>query len=405
MAAADRGPRWYDVLWRILRPAAIFLTACLLVVGALSIAARYVYRNFLMPVDETDKTPIAVTIKRGSSISAIARQLKEADIIRNKGVFQYMADFMGKGGKLKAGEYELNRAMTLTQVMDALEEGDGGQEVMTFRLIEGTTIEEMGASLVEQGVFKDDKRFLELCRSGEAFRADYPFLAETLDSEDEGKLYKLEGYLFPDTYEIYIGSSEETIIAKMLSRMKVIYGIQYMERAEELNMSMDEVLTLASMIQKEGKRATFSKVSSVFHNRLKKDMYLGSDVTVQYALGIRNLVLTQSQLDADSPYNTYIHKGLPVGPVCNPGNEAIDAALYPDEEYLDEEYLYFTLTDPETGELFFSKSLEEHNEAVERYRPLWEAYDEKVRAAQAAKQAEVEQAQEEEKENGTDANP
>ncbi len=377
----DRGPRWYDILWRVLRPVAAFTAACLLVLGAAATGISYAYRNFVMPVDESDQTPIAVTIERGSSISSIARQLKEADIIRNKGVFQYLADFMGKGGKMKAGEYELTRAMTLTEIMDVLEAGDGGQEVMTFRIIEGLSIEEIGRSLVEQGVFKDDSRFLELCRDGEAFRADYDFLQGALDPGDDGRFYKLEGYLFPDTYEIYVDSSEETVIRKMLDRMRVIYGIQYMDKAEELDMTMDQVITLASLIQKEGKRDSFGKVSAVFHNRLKEDMTLGSDVTVQYALGIRNLVLTQSQLDNDNPYNTYLHKGLPVGAICNPGVDAIDAALYPDAEYLDEGYLYFTLTDPETGALLFSKTLEEHNEAVEQYRPLWEAYDEKVRNA------------------------
>lgn len=391
MQGGDRGPRWFDVLWRVLRPVAIFLAACLLVVGALSTAVVYCYENFVMPVDENDQTLVPITIERGSSISSIARQLKEADLIRNKGVFQYLADFMGKSGKLKAGDYELSRSMTLTEIMDVLEEGDGGQEVMTFRIIEGLSVEEIGASLVEQGVFQDDSRFLELCRDGESFREEYPFLEEVLDTQDDGRYYKLEGYLFPDTYEIYVGSSEETVIGKMLTRMNVIYGIQYMDRAEELDMTMDEVITLASMIQEEGKRDTFYKVSAVFHNRLAENMTLGSDVTIHYALGIRNLVLTQSQLDTDSPYNTYIHTGLPVGAICNPGAEAIDAALYPDEEYLEENYLYFTLTDPETGELYFSKTLEEHNAAVEEYRPLWEAYDEKLKAAQQAQQEEEQQ--------------
>ena len=142
-------------------------------------------------------------------------------------------------------------------------------------------------------------------------------------------------------------------------------------------MDMDEVITLASIIEKEGLRASFSKVSAVFHNRLKENMSLGSDVTVQYALGIKRLVLTQSELDTDSAYNTYRIKGLPVGAICNPGDAAIEAALYPDGDYLEEGYLYFALTDPETGELAFTKTLEEHNEVVKQYRPLWEAYDKK----------------------------
>ena len=191
------------------------------------------------------------------------------------------------------------------------------------------------------------------------------------------------GYLYPDTYEIYVGSSEETVIGKMLDRMNVIYGAGYTSRAEELNMSMDQVVTLASIIEKEGKHDTFDKVSAVFHNRLDQKMALGSDVTVQYALGVKRLVLTQSELGVDSPYNTYTHTGLPVGAICSPGDAAIEAALYPDSDYVDEGYLYFTLTDPETGELAFSKTLEEHNALVEQYRPLWQAYDQKIQQAAA----------------------
>lgn len=373
----EQQKKWYEISWRILRPFLSFFTACVLVVGILSTLGVKLYRDYLMPADPQDPTPITVTIKRGSSISAIARQLTEEGIIRNKGVFQYLADFMGKGGKMQAGTYELNKSMTLTQIMDVLEAGDGGTDVMTFRLIEGLTIEQMGAALVEQKVFADDARFLELCRTGDAFVEEYPFLADIIAKETPGRTYKLEGYLFPDTYEIYVGSSEEVVIGKMLSRMKQIYGVSYLDKTDEYEMTMDEVLTLASMIQKEGKTATFEKVSAVFHNRLDTDMTLGSCVTVQYALNIHNLVLTQSQLDADSPYNTYIHKGLPVGPVCNPGNEAIMAALYPDETYIEEQYLYFASADPESGELVFAKTLDEHQANVDQYRPLWVAYDEK----------------------------
>lgn len=174
MQGGDRGPRWFDVLWRVLRPVAIFLAACLLVVGALSTAVVYCYENFVMPVDENDQTLVPITIERGSSISSIARQLKEADLIRNKGVFQYLADFMGKSGKLKAGDYELSRSMTLTEIMDVLEEGDGGQEVMTFRIIEGLSVEEIGASLVEQGVFRTTAASWSCAATGRASARSTP---------------------------------------------------------------------------------------------------------------------------------------------------------------------------------------------------------------------------------------
>ncbi|MDR3086169.1 MAG: endolytic transglycosylase MltG [Christensenellaceae bacterium] len=376
--------RWYEILWFPLRPLLIFATALLIAAGSVVSLFLYSYEHYVMPVDSGDLRPVKLVIKRGSSISSIAAQLKEADLIRNKGVFQYLADFSGKGGRLKAGEYELNRSMSVTEIMAALEEGSGTLEVMQFTLFEGLTIEQMGKSLVEQGVFKDDQRFRALCRSGEAFRAEYPFVDELLKSGVDGRFYALEGLLFPDKYEIYVDSSEEVVIGKLLSRMNQIYGAGYAARAEELGMSMNQIITLASLIQKEGNRTTFGRVSAVFHNRLSEKMALGSDVTIHYALGINDLVLSQSDLDTDSPYNTYTHKGLPIGPICNPGQETIEAALYPDDETLGENYLYFTLTDPETGELAFSKTLAEHNQVVEEYRPLWEEYDKKRREAAAS---------------------
>ena len=140
-------------------------------------------------------------------------------------------------------------------------------------------------------------------------------------------------------------------------------------------MTMDEVFTLASMIEKEAKTAEFAKVSAVFHNRLKQNMTLGSDVTVKYASGSEKMALSNSDLAVDSPYNTYQHKGLPVGPICNPSMDAVIAALYPDEQYVAQKYLYFCSTDPSSGELHFSKTLEEHETVVAYWRSKWEEYD------------------------------
>ena len=116
-------------------------------------------------------------------------------------------------------------------------------------------------------------------------------------------------------------------------------------------------------------------MSAVFHNRLNSGMKLQSDPTIHYVTGQRRMALRSSDLQVDSPYNTYIVSGLPLGPICNPSPEAIYAALYPDESYVAEKYLYFCSKDPNTGELYFSKTLEEHNQAVSIYSPLWQAYD------------------------------
>ena len=154
-----------------------------------------------------------------------------------------------------------------------------------------------------------------------------------------------------------------------------MFTSEWQARADDIGMSMDDVLILASMIEKEAKKADFAKVSAVFHNRLSSGMLLQSDPTIHYITGERRMSLRQSDLAVDSPYNTYQVKGLPAGPICNPSPEAINAALYPDESYVAEKYLYFCSKDPSTGELHFSRTLEEHNKAVEIYAPLWKAYD------------------------------
>ena len=168
---------------------------------------------------------------------------------------------------------------------------------------------------------------------------------------------------------------ELALLAQKMGKRIFLVVEKMNERAQELGMTMDEVVTLASMIEKEAKKGDFAKVSAVFHNRLKADMTLGSDVTIKCATGSQKMVLGDSELSVNSAYNTYTRKGLPVGPICNPSMDAIVAALYPDEQYVAQKYLYFCSTDPASGALHFSKTLDEHNAAVAMYRPLWEEYD------------------------------
>jgi len=242
-------------------------------------------------------------------------------------------------------------------------------------LIPGETIETFSARLLEQGVITDQQSFLEKCRTGTAFR-DYYYIDDILTGGTAAqRKYVLEGYLAPNTYEVYTNVTEEELIRKLLSQTEAVFPVGYQERAEELGFSMDEVLTLASMIEKEAKEADFAKVSAVFQNRLKAKMKLESDVTIHYITGIRRMALTQEDLKTDSPYNTYQRTGLPVGPICNPSPRAIQAALYPDEMLMADNYLFFCAKEPESGELYFSRTLAEHERAVATYAPLWQMYD------------------------------
>ncbi|MBE5760475.1 MAG: endolytic transglycosylase MltG [Clostridiales bacterium] len=367
-------------VWSALRPVCVFFVSLSIVIGMVYFAVDFAYDNYISPVEkgeisgEDDPSYVTVTIKSGSTVSGIARQLKEEGIIRNKAVFQYTAEFLSKGPKLQAGTFRLSPKMTINEIIETLSTLKASQATMRFTIIEGADIETMAESLVAQGALGDKTRFLELCKTGEAFADEYSFVKEAYVAAGPDRKYVLEGYLFPDTYEIYVGSSEETIIKKMLNRMDDMLSLAKAHQEDAGAMSIDDIVTLASMIEKEAKRADFARVSAVFHNRLEEGMMLQSDVTVQYITGSNKLVLDSGETSVDSDYNTYLRKGLPEGPVCCPSQYAIEAALYPDESYLDE-YYYFCAGDPQEGNIVFAKTMEKHNENVEKYRPLWIEYD------------------------------
>ena len=268
----------------------------------------------------------------------------------------------------------------LREIAEQLTRGDGTPLVRKITIIEGWTVQSIAAYLKREGVISDEEQFLSLCRTGEQFSAYYYIADVRASANFSQRIYALEGYLSPNTYEIYTSATPEEIIKKLLSQTEAVFRDEWHDRADALGMTMDQVITLASLIEKEAKQADFARVSAVFHNRLKINMALGSDVTIKYVTGTERMSLNNSDLSVDSPYNTYRNKGLPPGPICNPSAAAIEAALYPDETFTAQNYLYFCSKDPATGELYFSRTLEEHEAAVKIYAPLWQAYDEKTGA-------------------------
>lgn len=366
---------WYDWIWRVLRPILVFVCSFVIICGLIYTGWQKVDEMFFAPTDSQNQEVVSFSVKSGSSLSAVSKNLEAAGLIHNHTVFKYMADFMGMGQKIQSGDYELTRAMSATEILDQLISGDGKPLTMKITIIPGWTVEDVANYLVEIKVLSSTDEFLSLCKSGETYNGYY-FIEEVMKTGTVSqRKYALEGYLSPNTYEIYTSSSADTLIKRLLTQTEAAYLSGYDERAQELGLTMDQVFTLASMIEKEAKTSDFAKVSAVFHNRLKAGMTLGSDVTVKYASGSQKMSLNDSDLAVDSPYNTYTHKGLPVGPICNPSMDAVVAALYPDEQYVAQKYLYFCSAEPESGKLVFSKTLEEHNKAVSYYRQYWEEYD------------------------------
>ena len=370
------GLYWYSGLWMILRPILVGLTVLVLVIGIGMTVWGKLYGSFLAPVDQEDPQEYTFEVGSGESLNRVATNLEDAGLIRNRSVFKYYCDFAGMSQKIQVGSYAIRKDMAMTEIADLLTTGDGNPLVRNITLIPGETVEDFAARMVKNGVFESADTFLAACRDGKAYR-EYYYIQDVLTSgQPEKRKYVLEGYLSPNTYEVYVSATEDDIIRKLLSQTEAVFTVENQERAEELDMTMDQVLTLASLIEKEAKESDFARVSAVFHNRLKEGMKLESDVTIHYITGVRKMALADSDLAVNSPYNTYQVTGLPLGPVCNPSPAAIRAALYPDSSMIQEKYLYFCAKEPESGELYFSKTLDQHKRAVEIYAPYWQKYDE-----------------------------
>jgi len=371
----EYGLFWYSWLWHFIRPIMIGLCVAVVVAGVAMALVNWVDRSFFAPIDPANPAPVAFTVESGSSLTRVSNNLESQGLIRNRTVFKYYADFLGYGQKIQAGEYQVNRTMSAREILELLTTGDGTPITRNITIIPGWTIADMADYLVREGVVPRAEDFLALCRGGQDYAAYY-YVADVLKTPNVGdRLYVLEGYLAPDTYEIYTNATAADIVKKLLSQTEAVFKNAWHDRAAELGMTMDQVITLASMIEKEAKTPDFARVSAVFHNRLKTNMALGSDVTIKYATGVKRMSLNSADLNVNSPFNSYTHKGLPPGPICSPSAAAIQAALYPDEQFIAEKYLYFCSKDPGTGELHFSKTLQEHEMAVSIYAPLWQAWD------------------------------
>lgn len=369
------GLYWYSALWNILRPLLVALGAVIVVVGLIYTGWTKVYDTYLAPPDAQSTAEIPFEVASGQSLTRVANNLEEAGLIRNRSVFKYYCDFAGMGQKIQSGNYVLKASMTMQEIADQLTRGDGNPLVRNITMIPGWTLEDFAARLVEDGVLDAPDEFLALCRTGEKF-SDYYYIADVLATRNVSqRKYVLEGYLAANTYEVYTSATAEDIIRKLLSQTERAFPADAQDYAQELGYTMDEILTLASMIEKEAKTSDYAKVSAVFHNRLKQGMKLQSDVTIHYMTGVRKMALNNTDLGQRSLYNTYENAGLPLGPICSPSAEAINAALYPDETFVAENYLYFCAKDPESGELHFSRTLQEHEQAVAIYAPLWKEYD------------------------------
>jgi len=308
-------------------------------------------------VAEGENYEIEFHIPATASTAEIAQRLENEGIIPNRHLFQLELFLRGIRNDYIAGTYTLNLNMNNVEINRALRARP--HEVAPhyeIRIPEGWTIRDMAAYFEERGFFSADE-FVYVAQYG---HFSFPFLQDV----PPGRPNRLEGYLFPDTYQIPTNPVPGDIITRMLHNFDGRFSYEFIIRAEELNMSVDEVIIKASIIERETRLPTErALVSQVIHRRLAQNIRLQMCSTVKYVMDDPPIRLLYVHLEIDSPYNTYRHAGLPIGPISNPGEAAIRAALWP----ADTDYLFFVLRDENTGEHYFSRTEAEHNAARARY--------------------------------------
>ncbi|OFW01592.1 MAG: hypothetical protein A3I61_06115 [Acidobacteria bacterium RIFCSPLOWO2_02_FULL_68_18] len=295
-----------------------------------------------------------VDIPAGTATAAIGRRLVEAGVVRDGFTFRAALWWTRRSRALQAGEYRFDRPLAPVEVVDRLARGDVYARRITFP--EGLTIAEM-ARVYEAREFGSAASFAEAARDVSLIRDLDPLATD------------LEGYLFPDTYALPRGTPAPRLVASMVERFQAAYAGDLRRRAEEQGLTTRQVVTLASLVEKEtGRPEERPLVAAVYRNRLKVGMGLQADPTVVYALrkaGRYDGNIRRQDLALDSPYNTYRHAGLPPGPVAAPGQASLGAALMPAPV----SYLYFVSRND--GSHVFATTLAEHNRNVRRFQVLY----------------------------------
>ena len=310
------------------------------------LSAFFVFINLIMPASSEEKWK-EVNIPEGSTYSNTITILKNEGIIGNRFALLILGRVTTKDRQIKPGYYNLSASMTPLQVFDKLIKGKS--IYFTITIPEGYALEDIRLKLKDTGLINDQSWKIVYDRD---FLKSLGINAPSL-----------EGYLFPDTYNFAKGTEPTTIFKTMVQRLRESFDQTLIKRAAEIGMSENEVLTLASIIEKEAFfDAERPLISAVCHNRLKKNIKLQVDPTVVYGIRTYLQFITKEDLKRKTPYNTYVINGLPPGPIASPGMKSIKAALYPAKV----NYLYFVSKND--GSHYFSRTNEEHSRAVMFYQ-------------------------------------
>lgn len=349
---------------KVIRKIVGLVILCLVIVIGGTAIGGYLYVNSaLKPVDPDNTNPVKVDIPIGSGVTSIGSILEDKGIVKNSTVFKYYVKFNNEAG-FQAGSYDLTPSMTLNEIVNSLKTGKVMRKAeFKITIPEGLQLDQISEIIAEKSPYTkeeiekklNDKKWLE------QLKEEYP---ELITDEILNKDIKrpLEGYLYPATYPFYEKKpSLDTILKKMIAQTNEVLA-QYQEAMAANDYTPHELLTLSSLIEEEAtEKADRGKISSVFYNRIEEGMPLQTDPTVLYALGKHKDKTVYKDLEVKSPYNTYQVKGLPPGPIANAGVSSIEAALQPE----DTEYYYFLAAS--NGSVYYSETLDEHNEKKAKY--------------------------------------
>lgn len=342
---------------------AVFLLLLIIAFGVTGTYVYYYVQDGLAPIDETNEEVIDIHIPIGSTSTKIGKILEENNLINKANFFRYYVRFKNESG-FQAGDYQLSQSMDLDEIIAALKDGTVFEDyALSFTIPEGRWLENILTIIADETdheleALEDkvkDKEYLA------SLIDQFDILTE--DILDEQIRWPLEGYLFPARYDFTDENPAiETIIETMLKRTDQVVG-KYLGDLEDSDYSIHEIITLASIIEGESQKAEDRyKISGVLYNRLKDDMPLQVDPTVAYAHGEHFKRTLNEHLKIDSPYNTYRYPGIPVGPINNPGEASIKAALQPDEH---NNLFFYAKSD---GEVMYTETYKQHQEVLSKYR-------------------------------------
>ncbi len=296
-----------------------------------------------------ENRPVTVTVEQPTTVTALSDRLDEEGIVHYGTLFKLFAKVTGKDDAVPAGDYVLNPAMDYNAIVRNLKL-PGDSTKVSITIPEGYTLQQIRTLLIDRYV----------CTEADLDQAltTYPFKHDCLKSMTPGNNW-LEGYLFPDTYEFLKGEDPVMALNKMLLNYESKYDASIADGAKQLNRTQHEITSIASMLEREAqKQDELATIAGVIYNRLQSDMPLQIDATIQYAVGHKEK-LTTADLEVESPYNTYLHKGLPPGPIANPGYSALYAASHPQSH---DYYYYVAMPD---GSHLFARTLTQHNRNVQ----------------------------------------